>query len=314
MKRLLLVGIVVTLALAPPASAQFGRAKKLAEKVATKVEQAAAERQAQLEKKPNYWVEPMKKVHARFTGEKGTFAHFGDSITVSRAFWSGLKWSQKNMDKPTQAAFELVKAYMKDACWADWKGPQYGNEGRMTIRWAHANVDKWLKSLNPEVALIMFGTNDLGPLKVDEYETKTRQVVKKCLDNGTIVILSTIPPRHGADAKAKTFVQAVRKVARDMKVPLCDYYKACMDRRPKDWDGTLAKFRPATGYEVPTLISGDGVHPSNPSKWKGDYSEEGLKHNGFVLRSYVVLRSYDEVLRKVVKPKMATTHPAKPAK
>jgi len=50
-----------------------------------------------------YWVEPMKKVHARFTGEKGAFAQFGDSITVTMAFWSPLVWSRKNMDEPTQA-------------------------------------------------------------------------------------------------------------------------------------------------------------------------------------------------------------------
>jgi lysophospholipase L1-like esterase len=314
MKKLLLLGIVAALALPPLATGQLGRAKQLAKEAARKAEEAAASRAAEAAEKPkpDYWVGPMKKVHARFKGEKGTFAHFGDSITVSRAFWSGLKWSRKNMDKKTQAAFELVKAYMKDACWADWKGAQYGNEGQMTIRWAHTNVDKWLKDLNPEVALIMFGTNDLGPLKVDEYETKTRQVVQKCLNNGTIVILSTIPPRHGADAKVKTFVEAVRKVARDMKVPLSDYYQACMDRRPEDWDGTLAKFRPAGGYEVPTLISADGVHPSNPSKWRGDYSDEGLKHNGFGLRSYVVLHSYAEVLGKVIKPVVKLEKPAEP--
>jgi len=51
---------------------------------------------------------------------------------------------------------------------------------------------------------------------------------------------------------------------------------------------------------VPTLISGDGVHPSNPKQWEGDYSEDGLKHNGFVLRSYVVLRSYADVIRSVL--------------
>ena len=30
------------------------------------------------------WVEPMRTVHARFQGERGTFAQFGDSITDSR--------------------------------------------------------------------------------------------------------------------------------------------------------------------------------------------------------------------------------------
>jgi hypothetical protein len=62
------------------------------------------------------WVEPMKKVHARFKGEKGTFAHFGDSITISMAFWASLSWDRKNMDAGTQAAYDLVNGYMKMAC------------------------------------------------------------------------------------------------------------------------------------------------------------------------------------------------------
>jgi len=251
-----------------------------------------------------YWLEPMKKVHARFTGERGTFAQFGDSITVSMAFWASLFWEHKNLDAAAQADFDLVKGYMKEACWREWKGPGFGNEGSMTIRWASDNVEKWLKKLNPETALIMFGTNDLGPVPLEEYEAKTRQVVQKCLDNGTVVILSTLPPKHGQDAKAKACVEAVRKIARDMGVPLCDYYQAILDRRPDDWDGAAEKFKGTVKdvYQVPTLISGDGVHPSNPKQWQGDYSAEGLKHNGFVLRNYVVLRSYAEVIREVLKP------------
>ena len=250
------------------------------------------------------WVEPMKKVHARFKGETGTFAHFGDSITISMAFWASLSWDRKNMDAGTQAAYDLVNGHMKKACWREWKGPKFGNTGMMTIRWAHENVDTWLKDLNPEAALIMFGTNDLGPLQVDEYEAKTREVVAKCLANGTVVILSTIPPKHGRDEKCKAFVEAVRRVARDMKVPLCDYYKAVMDRRPDDWSGRHEKFKDVPGgtYEVPTLISRDGTHPSNPKKWQGDYSAEGLKHNGFLLRNYVVLHAYADLVRKVLKP------------
>ncbi|KKL67443.1 hypothetical protein LCGC14_2134930 [marine sediment metagenome] len=249
------------------------------------------------------WVKPMRDVHAKFKGTRGTFAHFGDSITASRAFWSSMKYSHKNMDKDARAAFNLVKAYMRDECWSDWKEDKFGNKGRMTIRWAHKNVDTWLKTLKPEAALIMFGTNDLHALKVEEYEKKTREVVQKCLDNGTVVILSTIPPRHRYDAKAKTFVQAVRRIAKDMKVPLCDYYKAIMDRRPDDWDGTLAKFDEGgwKGYDVPTLIARDGVHPSNCKKHRGDYSKKGLKNNGFVLRNYVVVHAYAEAVRKVFK-------------
>jgi hypothetical protein len=112
-------------------------------------------------KDSNYWVEPMKEVHARFTGTRGTFAQFGDSITITMAYWAPLRSERKNMSPDLAKAYDRVSGYMARDCWDKWKGPRYGNEGGMSIRWAHENIDKWLKRLNPEVALIMFGTNDL---------------------------------------------------------------------------------------------------------------------------------------------------------
>jgi len=189
-----------------------------------------------------YWAEAMAKVHERFSGEKGTFAHFGDSITVTLAFWTPLLYSRKNAGEEMEQAYQLVEQYLKKECWRNWKGPQFGNEGRMTIRWAHENIDNWLALLKPEVALIMFGTNDLTSVGLEEYEKKTREVVQKCLDNGTVVILSTIPPRHGLAEKAALYADAVRKIARQMKVPLIDYHSEILKRRPADWDGALDKF------------------------------------------------------------------------
>jgi lysophospholipase L1-like esterase len=173
----------------------------------------------------------------------------------------------------------------------------------MTIRWAHANVDQWLKDLNPEAALIMFGTNDLNSLGVEEYEEKMRQVVQRCLDNGTVVILSTIPPRHGRLEKARAFADAVRRIGRDMKVPVCDFMQEVISRRPDDWDGTLDKFQDRKGYDVLTLIAGDGVHPSNPKEFVNDFSDQALRTNGFSLRNYLALRIYAEVVREVFEAK-----------
>jgi hypothetical protein len=260
--------------------------------------------QAQAAGSDEAWVPAMKAVHQKFKGERGTFANFGDSITVSRAYWSGLQYTRKNASPEMNRAFALVKDYMFEDCW-DWKGPEYGNEGQMTIRWAHQNVDKWLKNLNPEVALMMFGSNDLGSLEVKEYQTKTREVVKKCLDNGTILILSTAPPKHGHAEQAAVFAEAIRKIARDMKIPLTDYHAEILKRRPDDWDGAAEKFSQYRDYEVPTLISRDGVHPSNPQKYVGDYSQEGLRNNGFGLRSYLALMKYAEVIEKVLPKKPA---------
>ena len=52
---------------------------------------AAIERDAQALR------QPMRKAHARFTGTPGTFAQFGDSITVTMAFWAPLQSKPKNM-------------------------------------------------------------------------------------------------------------------------------------------------------------------------------------------------------------------------
>jgi lysophospholipase L1-like esterase len=248
------------------------------------------------------WVEPMKKVHARFTGTRGTLAQFGDSITVTMAYWSPLAYGPKNMPPEMARALEVVKKYLKPECWAKWKGPGYGNNGSMTIRWAYDNIDKWLQKLNPETALIMFGTNDLGQVPLKEYEEKTRAVVRRCLKNGTVVILSTIPPRHGRLEQARQYAAAVRKVAAEEKVPLIDYFAEILKRRPDDWDGALPKFKetPGSEYEVPTLLARDGVHPSNPSKFR-DYSEESLRSNGYGLRNYLSLLAYADVIRRVLR-------------
>ena len=119
----------------------------------------------------------MKEVRARFTGAPGTLALFGDSITVSLAFWAPLQGEPKQLSAEAAAALRLVKVHQQPQCWREWRGPEHGNNGSMTIRWAHENVDAWLKKLNPEVAVIIFGSNDLGELGVQEYEQKTGEVV-----------------------------------------------------------------------------------------------------------------------------------------
>jgi len=250
------------------------------------------------------WAAPMKEVHARFRGKPGTLALFGDSITVSMAFWAPLSGAPKGLSQEAAKAHALVKKTIRPDCWAKWRGPRFGNNGSMTIRWAYDNVDKWLTDLNPEVAVIMFGTNDLGPLQEKEYEEKTGHVVERCLKNGTVVILTTPPPRSGLLEKSKQFAEAVRRVARDKKVRLIDYHAEILKRRPDDWDGTLPQFRAVKGseYEVPTLIARDGVHPSNPQAYR-DFSAKSLRSNGYALRSYLTLLAYADVIRQVLKDK-----------
>jgi GDSL-like lipase/acylhydrolase family protein len=246
------------------------------------------------------WVNPMSQVHQKFQGVKGTFAHFGDSITVTMAFWTPLLYERRNTPPEMESAYSLVKGYMQNPCWREWKGPQYGSQGSMTIRWAHQHIDDWLAGLNPEVALIMFGTNDLNSVPLSEYRQKLRDVIQKCLDNGTVVILSTIPPRHRMADKAAQYSESIREIAREMQVPLTDFHQEILQRRLEDWDGALEKFSAYQGYDVPTLIARDGVHPSHPKAYQNDYSDKALRCCGFSLRNYLTLLQYAQVIEKVL--------------
>ena len=196
------------------------------------------------------WVEAMKKVHAHFTGRQGTFAQFGDSITVTLAYWSPLRHERKGMPAEGQSAFETVNAYLLPECWDKWKGPAYGSDGGQTARWARQNIDAWLKKLNPEVALIMFGTNDvrLG-VPIDDYEKTSG---KSSRSASTMAPWSSSArshrgPRVGWRSSRPSSPRSIRKIAREMNLPLVDYHAAIVKRRPEDWNGSLAKFN--TGDE-----------------------------------------------------------------
>jgi len=250
----------------------------------------------------------MRQVHAKFTGRPGTLALFGDSITTTLAFWSGLPHDHRNLDPAAQQALDLVTHYMLPECWAEWRGPGFGNDGGKTAGWARDNVDAWLKALNPETAVILFGTNDLNGTPPEEYDRSMRAVVKKCLDNETVAILTTVPPRSGKLEESRRFAAIVRKIGQDLHVPVIDYFEEILRRRPDDWDGSAERFaaavKAANGdvYQAPTLISGDGVHPSYPRQYAGDYSKEALTHSGYGLRNDLTLREYAQVIREVLRP------------
>jgi len=242
------------------------------------------------------WADHARQVHAKFSGQKGTLAAFGDSITVTLAFWTPLLYKRTNAPAEMEEAFALVKRHLAQPCWRDWKGPRFGNEGMKTTRWALDHVDEWLKRLNPEAVVILFGTNDLNDVDAARYARNMRDLTDKCLANGTVPILTTIPPRHGRAEKAAAFAKIVRDLAGELKLPLIDYHAEILRRRPDDWDGADEKFREHKGYDVPTLLARDGVHPSHPKAWQDDYSDEALGKCGFCLRNCMTLMTYARVL------------------
>ncbi len=253
--------------------------------------------------KGDYWIEPMRKAHARFRGKPGTLAQYGDSITITNAYLAGFSHgkevSAKNCTAEVAAELAAITRYADRTLWNRWKGPEWGNNGQMKSDWFLDNIDAWQKKMDPEVGVILFGTNDIGGICPPEYTENMAAAIRRMLADGTVPLLTTVPPKSGRDAYMRDYYLALACIARQFGVPVIDYYAEIMRRRPEDWDGRLEKFKERKGYQVLTLISGDGVHPSNPQEYVGDFSEEALDNNGFGLRNYMTFRTYYRVIAKV---------------
>ena len=70
-----------------------------------------------------------------------------------------------------------MQAHLKPECWREWRGPEFGNEGGRTAAWGAEHAARWLKKLNPEVAVILFGTNDLRDVSILAQEAETTWTV-----------------------------------------------------------------------------------------------------------------------------------------
>ena len=259
----------------------------------------------------DYWVQPMRQVHKLFKGKPGTLAQYGDSITVSMAFLAYRfgKNAPKDVTPPrpqlalentppqVRAELEVVDRFSDRELWWRWKGAEWGNTGMMMSDWLFRNVDAWQKKMNPETAVIMFGTNDRGRICPPEYTEYMAASVRRMMQDGTVPMLTSIPPPAPDGYRLATL-----SIAAGLKVPVIDYNAEITRRRGDDWSGKK---------DPPGLISEDGVHPSHPGKYHFDFSEEALNRNGYLLRDYLTLRKYYEVITKVLHPE-AKQPPAAP--
>lgn len=242
----------------------------------------------------DYWLEPARAARAKWKGTSGTFAQYGDSISITRAFWTPMQYGEfKGIAPEMQTALEAARQYVHKPCWRDWKGGDWGNTGNMTINWAFRNIDAWQKKMNPQVAVILFGTNDAGSgPRPPHYTEQYAAVIDRMLADGTIPIITTLPPRgsqRGGLSGLLTVLdlrRAAIAVAKAKKVPLIDLYTEMVRRQPENW---------------PKILVPDGLHPSYPAQHRRDWSEEGLKHSGYDLRNYLTLKAWYEIYEKILK-------------
>lgn len=237
------------------------------------------------------WVEAMKEVHEGFDGTEGYVAQIGDSITYSMAFWSVFSWSDPDQYLPDDS----MPKKPENAKWRDVikgardKGPKFGNYSGWRVGNLLNVIDEVLKTKQPEVAIIMIGTNDISGNKVPKsYKKDLETLLQKIMKANCVPILSTIPPRRNHQEAVKECNSIIRDLAKQHKLPLVDFYQAIMDHAPDGkWEGTL--------------ISGDGVHPSGGKNQV--FSKENLAKSGYALRNYITFLKFREVYFKVLQAK-----------
>jgi lysophospholipase L1-like esterase len=249
----------------------------------------------------------MKKVAAGFRGREGVVLHVGDSITHANPYgqWASHGEGRSDEDKALLAWMHAGKNDDTDGWYlARFDHPSGGRShtaaGGMTLsellaggRAGLPSLAELLKKYQPQMIVLMMGTNDASHGRsVEDYTQDADKAVELILGTGAIPILSTIPPHIGRTELSRSYNESLRKLARERQLPLIDYEREILTRRPDDWNGTL--------------LNKDDVHPTaatggdNGVKASSAPTDENLKSSGYLLRGWLSVKKIGEVKRQVL--------------
>jgi hypothetical protein len=246
----------------------------------------------------------MKKVAGKFRGRPGVVLHVGDSITYANPYgqWPRagqgktaddnaiLKWMHLGADNDTDGWW-LARFDHPDG------GRSYTACGGIRInemleggKQHMPPLAKLLDTYKPQMVVLMLGTNDASAKRpVDAYQADMAKAIDLILERGILPLLSTIPPHIGQPDRAKSYNEALRKLAKNRALPLIDYEREILKRRPDDWNGTL--------------LGKNDVHPTPGVKGTMTTSAptaENLRNSGYLLRGWLSVKKIAEVKRKVL--------------
>jgi lysophospholipase L1-like esterase len=249
------------------------------------------------------YAKAMREVAQKFKGREGVVLHIGDSITHANPYgqWARggegrtdadlavLKWMHLGADDDTDGWY-LARTDLPG-------GRSYTAAGGLTMeqllkggRGSHPTLAKLLAQYQPQIAVLMLGTNDVSAgRKLDDFQRNAAEAVDAILGSGCICILSTIPPHPGNPKLSAAYNEALRKLAAERQLPLIDYEREILKRRPDDWNGTLMN----KNDPHPSASEGDTSSASEPTA-------ENLRNSGYLLRGWLSVKKIGEVKQNVI--------------
>jgi len=214
-------------------------------------------------------------------------AKAGDSISESMAFVFDLGEGYENLGDNTYLS-EIVD-YFREVTVDTMDGEAHNSFNRQSLiaisgacagAALEAETNRALyqefEAINPGMAIIMFGTNDVILSDLETYRREMNKILDVCEEEGVIPILSTIPDRLDspeAGALALEYNAAIREMARSRDIPLLDYWLALQPLPNKG-------------------IDEDGIHPN--AYFDGEFyaacnfTDEPMQH-GFNVRNKTLL-------------------------
>jgi lysophospholipase L1-like esterase len=249
----------------------------------------------------------MRKVAAEFTGKSGVVIHVGDSITYANPYG---QWAMQGqgMTEEDKALLKWMHAGSNDDT-DGWYlasfdhpigGQSYTAAGGIRLDEMLASVPgrmisltKLVRTYKPQIVVLMLGSNDAtyGRAVVD-YRRDMETAIETIMAAHAIPIVSTIPPHFHERELAESYNAAIREIARHREIPMIDYEREILTRRPNDWNGTLL----GKDDEHPTAATGgeNGVTASSAP------TDENLRRSGYLLRGWLSVKKIGEVKRRVL--------------
>jgi hypothetical protein len=215
------------------------------------------------------------------------FAKVGDSITVSTAFLACFTGGAVDLGGRDALAETIEHFRVGDAGETDpfrrvSLAAGVGWTASRALTGRPSPLEQELAALSPRFASLMFGTNDAGFVDLDSYGRNLRGIVDAMLAQGTLPILSSIPPRDDdaeAGRRVPLFNALARALAASRGLPFVDFHRE------------LAPL-PSHG------LGSDGIHPR--ASMGGCVLTPAALRAGSNVRNLLVLEALDRLRRVVV--------------
>lgn len=123
-----------------------------------------------------------------------------------------------------------------------WANPEFCESGETPLACE-------VRIMQPSVALIMFGTNDVFYLDETQFDYFLRAIVVETIHNSALPVISTFPQRPEFPEKSVLYNQVIVQIALDYDIPLINLWQALesLPNQGVDPEETTHMTAPASG-------------------------------------------------------------------